>query len=204
MDGRKKGVLQIFVADAYGVVTTNPQTLTLPAGSAAGDLALVTASTNSSAWSLTGGTTIRSGNYGAGYPYGIFFKILTAADLLSGLSLGGNTTGAFHVVVFRNVTSAANKGATQGNAGVTNPSSPGFVKNPNHKGTVSVFITRSAPATPTLDPPQGWKVGSIVSDAVTWQTWASLLSPSTVADNTPTTWRGTTGDYYIAASVELT
>jgi hypothetical protein len=200
MDGRKKGVLRVFVAETYGVVTADPQSLPVPATAAVGDLAIVTASSNTSTWSLTGGTTIRSTNYGPGYGYGLFSKILTATDLLSGLSLSGNTTGAFHVVVLRNVTNAADKGATAGFT-ATDPSSPGFAKSPNHKGTFAVLISRFVP---TITSPVGSISGTAVSESTTWQTWALLSSPMEVPNNTPIVWRGNAPNYYVATTTELT
>ena len=200
MDGRKKGVLPISVAETYGVVTANPQSLPVPATAAVGDLAIVMASSNASTWGLTGGTTIRSTTYGSGYGYGLFSKILTATDLLSGLSLSGNTTGAFHVVVLRNVTNAADKGATAGTA-ATDPSSPGFAKSPNHKGTFAVLILRGDP---TITSPVGFISGTAVSVSTTWQTWALLSSPTEVPNNTPIVWRGDAPDFYVATTTELT
>lgn len=203
MDGRKKGGAAL-VAEAYGVVTASPQTLSVPATSAVGDLAIIIASSNNLTWSLTGGTNIRADTYGAGYPTAVFSKTLTASDLSSGLSLGGgNNTGAFHVVVFRNVTnitSVINRGANTGSV-VVNPNSPGFVKSAGYKGVFSILINRQDP---TVAAPVGWQSGTIARDATTWQSWAALLRPPPIADNTATVWVGSTVGDYIAITLELT
>lgn len=207
MDQRKKAATGFasLVGETFGLVTSTPQTLALPAAAAVGDLAVVMSGSNSGTTnSVTGAATVRFANYGSAYGYGVHSKVLTAADLLSGLSLSGAGTGAWSIAVIRGGSVATYRGDAKSLSPASDPACPGYVKSGTHKGTLAAFFSRS---TETVASPVGWLDGTAVGSTadVQWIDWAVLLPPSApIADNTPVVWVGAANGPTALSTYEFT
>lgn len=124
-------------------------TMQLPAATRAGDLALIWVDEGDvgpfQVASVAGGVGGWAAIYQSAAGDTLLWKVASAGDLATNLTVTGNGPSAFIVAIYHGATSVAQKSAFQG---VSSPSSmSGFTRAAGHRGAVEFFGTSTNAAT---------------------------------------------------------
>lgn len=179
-----RGVASALFVGATTAALSPSQALTLPAGTAVGDLAVFFVPYAGPGNIGAGWARITPANWPTfGYQNNIYYKTLDASDIASPPTLSSQGSSVVICHVYRGASTVTLKTSTEA-VGGSSLSMTGYAKGPTHRGCVMFMADRDNPTTSNWSAPSGYVTrGATINNGSFGGTSADVLNNAYVGGN---------------------